>query len=347
MEHKAPFQATTGPRSAKIAFVGEAFGKDEEQAGLPFFGSSGQELDRMLVEAGLNRREVFCTNVFSLRPVDNKIEFLCSKKAFVTNSLPALKQGHYLRDEYLPEIARLKVELETLSPNLIVALGNTACWALLGTSGISSLRGVVSNGTLVPGVKVMPTYHPAAVLRKWDWRVIVLADLMKAKVESLFPDIRRPEREVLIQPSLAEIVEWFKRPATMYAVDIETKNKQITCIGFARSRSDAISIPFVDETKSGNSFWPDIYAELAAWRQVRKALAGPQAKLFQNGLYDLQYLARMGFKVMNCLHDTMLLHHSLYPELPKGLGFLGSIYSNEAAWKIMRNRKEEVLKKDD
>ena len=71
-------------------------------------------------------------------------------------------------------------------------------------------------------------------------------------------------------------------------------------------------------------------------------------KVFQNGLFDMQYLARMGLQVRNALHDTMLLHHVLYPELQKGLGFLGSIYSNEPAWKLMRTHKgEEELKRDE
>ncbi len=74
-------------------------------------------------------------------------------------------------------------------------------------------------------------------------------------------------------------------------------------------------------------------------------LEGPWPLLFQNGMYDLQYLYKMGFRPRACLEDTMLLHHSLFPELQKGLGFLGSVYSNEAAWKLMR--KQDSFKKDE
>ena len=82
---------------------------------------------------------------------------------------------------------------------------------------------------------------------------------------------------------------------------------------------------------------------------VGQLLRNPSVKLFQNGVFDLSYLLRMGFVVNNCQHDTMLLHHALYPELLKGLGFLGSIYTSEPAWKLMRldHREHEELKSDE
>ena len=70
------------------------------------------------------------------------------------------------------------------------------------------------------------------------------------------------------------------------------------------------------------------------------------AKLFQNGLYDIAFLWRAyGIKVMNASEDTMLLHHALQPEALKGLGFLGSVYTDEGAWKQMRE-KVATIKRD-
>jgi len=80
---------------------------------------------------------------------------------------------------------------------------------------------------------------------------------------------------------------------------------------------------------------------------VAITVQGTESQLasYQNGLYDLQYILRMGLRPANCQADTMLLHHSLFPELQKGLGFLGSIYTNEASWKLMReqdsNKRDE------
>lgn len=325
--------------------VGEAWGEQESRVGLPFIGQSGQELTRMLWDAGISRSECLLTNVFPLRPEGNKIESLCVSKALSAPGTVPLRQGKYFRPDILPEVARLHTEITEVNPNLVLALGNTACWALLSTAKISAIRGTVTGGVLVPGVKVLPTYHPAAVLRSWDLRVVVVADLMKAKREAAFPGIVRPKRQVLILPTLDEIAEWFTRPAEVYACDIETSHGQITCVGFARSATDAIVIPFVDWKHPSHSYWPTLDAELAAWRYIKSALEGSVPKLFQNGLYDLQYLAKMGFQPQHCIHDTMLLHHSLYPELQKGLGFLGSIYTNEASWKLLR--KNDSLKKDE
>jgi DNA polymerase I-like protein with 3'-5' exonuclease and polymerase domains len=68
-------------------------------------------------------------------------------------------------------------------------------------------------------------------------------------------------------------------------------------------------------------------------------------KLFQNGVYDISFLLRAyGIKTMGAAEDTMLLAHALQPESLKGLGYLGSIYSDEGAWKHMR-KKDETIKR--
>lgn len=354
-----PFKTSIGPRSARIAFVGEAWGAKEDLFRAPFVGTSGTELARMIGDAGLTPRltsawlsepsmiahwhasGLFLTNTFAERPPGNKlIDNWCVGKieAGADYPLPFIEPGKYIRKEFLHHLDRLYEELTTLRPNLVVALGNVACWALLGRSRISSIRGTVTWSERL-NLKVLPTYHPASVVRNWAQRPIVVADLMKAKREMEFPEIRRPEREVLVSPTLPEIKDWMTRPAPAYAVDIETTHQQITMVGFARSRRDALVIPFFDRETFEN-YWPTVGEEVEAWNCVRALLARPEPKIFQNGLYDLSYLVRMGFRPVNCLHDTMLLHHSLFPEMPKGLAFMGSIYTNEAAWKLMRQRDD-------
>lgn len=348
---KPPFACTSGPQDASVVVVGEAFGKDEELLERPFIGASGQELTRLLREAGFQRSELLLTNVLALRPPDNKIEALCTSKKELPNdySAPAISHGKYLRPEFLPELLRLKEEILAHPRNLVVALGNTACWALLGSSGIGSLRGVVASSTLCPPTKVLPTYHPAAVLRSWHWRPIMLADLLKAKRESSFAEIVRPSRELLVDPTLQEIAEWKERyavHASALAVDIETKNGQITDIGFASSPSHAICITLCHE--DGTSPWATDAEEHLAWNLVEELLMLPCQKIMQNGLYDMQYLLKAGFRVVNAGEDTMLLHHALYPEMQKGLAFLSSIYGTEANWKMTyRKSKKEATKKDD
>lgn len=343
-----PFARSLGPRnSPKIALVGEALGEQEDITGAPFSGASGQELTKMLREAGINRSECFLTNTFAFRPLKNNLDLFCVKKAEAGHPyhMPLYSQGKYFHPKIFGELERLRTEIELVKPNLVIALGNAACWSMLSRAGISAIRGTTAISGLVPGQKVLPTFHPAYVLRNWAGRPIVLQDFHKAEREAQFPEIRRPERWILINPTLAEIAEWFSRPTQIYSVDIETSMKQITMIGFARSISDSIVIPFIDKTKPGYNYWPTHSDERAAWKLVRAVLEGPIPLLWQNGVYDLQYLARMGFKPKNNLHDTMLLHHALYPEMKKGLGFLGSIYTNESSWKLMRhndsNKRDE------
>lgn len=347
----APFAHTSGPRDAKIVFVAEAWGEMEEKIGRPLVGQSGQEFRRMCQESGIDLDSCLRTNVLALRPPENKLEALCASKAEVglDYTLPAISQGNYLRREFLGELERLHIELDTCKPNLVVLLGNLACWAVLRRTGVGSLRGYTTLSSAPPGLKCLPTYHPAGVLRNWAWRPIVLQDLQKAVREARTPEIVRPQRKHLIQPTLAEIQLWVDEtlhaPPDFLACDIETKNRQTTMIGFARSAQSSLVIPFVDESKPGNSYWPTAEEEIAARRAADSLLGSEIPKLTQNGSYDMQYLWREGFKLRAFRHDSMLLHHGLFPELLKGLGFLGSIYTDETAWKNMR--KSETTKRDE
>ena len=154
----------------------------------------------------------------------------------------------------------------------------------------------------------------------------------------------------MVSPGLAEIECFYedtKAYAQTIAVDSETQSGQITCVGFAMSASQAICIPFVDQGSPQWSYWPTPSDELRAWNFVRAMLDLPQPKIFQNGLYDLGFFVRYGIKVRNATEDTMLRHHVMYPELQKGLGFLGSVYTSESSWKLLRGRHQTEMKADD
>jgi hypothetical protein len=174
-----------------------------------------------------------------------------------------------------------------------------------------------------------------------------MSDLEKAKQEAEVSHIERIQRWVTVDPTLDDIREWMTRPAEYYAVDMENPFGQISMIGFARTPWDALVIPFLDETKPNWNYWPELRDENQAWRLADELLSKPIPKLFQNGIYDLTHLLRVGFRPTMCKHDSMLLHHALYPEMLKGLGFLGSIYSNEIAWKTMRGKGHNILTRDE
>lgn len=332
-----------------IFILGEAWGEREELLRLPFVGPAGYCLNQMLDEAGIKRGECYVSNVFNLRPKpSNDIENLCAPRSAVHNNLPALRPGKYIRDEYLPELERLRAEIDDANPNVIIAMGNTAAWALLDDPRIGKIRGTTTQGKT--GHKVLPTYHPAAILRQWDLRHVTVLDLMKAKRESEFPEVRRPRRYIHIPETISDIEDYFHGRLTnarAIGADIETAAEQITVYGFADSHDHALVIPFVDPRRGG-SYWRTRDEEVQAWGWVRRILALPNiSKVFQNGLYDIHYTwRRYGIPVVEAGEDTMLLHHALQPESEKGLGFLGSVYTNEPAWKLMRARGKGTIKRE-
>jgi len=334
--------------SVKIALVGEAWGEKEEEAGAPFVGTSGWILDQMLAQAGISRRECLVTNCFNLRPrPSNDIKNLCGPATTRILDKPALMPGKYIRREYAPELERLYDEIRRSDPNIIIALGATAAWALLHTSGIRSIRGATTvthswvSECLGRPYKVLPTYHPAAVAREWTLRPIVIADLDKARRQSETSEFTRPSRKLWLYPTLLDLANYeqdYIKPAESLAADIETKQDQIDCISFAPSPSTAIIIPFFHET--GKNYWSTLDEEMIAWGYVRHWLR-IKPTTWQNAMYDLNFLwSRYGICVPMATEDTMLLHHAMQPELQKGLGFLGSIYSEEASWKDMAKGKK-------
>lgn len=337
---------------SNILILGEAWGADEEAQRTPFVGASGWELTKMLREAGIERSSCYLTNVFNLRPRNNDLANLCGPKSEAIPGYPAIGKSLYIRNEFQSELDRLAAELLEVNPNVILALGNSALWALCGVTGISKRRGTVCVSThTVAGFKLLPTYHPAAILRQWDLRAVTVLDFAKAARESLFPEIVRPDRQVWIEPSLQDMETFYDtyiRGCSRLSVDIETSGTQITCIGFAPSIQHCLVVPFVDPRRAYGSYWPSRGAELEAWGFVRRCLEHPSEKLFQNGLYDISFLWRSyRLRVVNAIHDTMLLHHTLQPEAPKALDFLGSVYTNEASWKLMRPRGKGTIKRDD
>jgi len=133
---------TTGNFSADLLFVGEAPGANEDAEGVPFVGKAGQLLNKIIESIGLKREQVLVGNVNRCRPPQNRT--------------PTLAEAHTCRPFLWREIAVVR-------PKVIVVLGNTATQNLLDTKiGITKLRGEFQD---YHGVKVMPTFHPAYLLR--------------------------------------------------------------------------------------------------------------------------------------------------------------------------------------
>lgn len=320
----------TGPENAEIVIVGEAPGAEEDIAGEPFVGPSGQELNNMLAEAGINRSECYVTNVIKIRPINNDIEeFITEKKTVGRSKGWQLYNERYVSEAAFNYITQLKYEIDQIRPNLIIALGETAMWALSGKSGITSWGGSLLEVMFRAGkmYKLIPAYHPAAILRMWEWRNITVHDLRRCAREAQSPCILYPLYNFTVRPALPTVMSWLEalKEIPKVAVDIETRNGQIACLGIARSATEAICIPFLCvETLEG--YW-SLEEELAIVLKLREVLTHPDIKVIgQNFIYDAQYIARHWGFVPSVTFDTMLAHHTCFPALPKSLVFLSRMY---------------------
>jgi DNA polymerase len=147
-----------GSSSAKLVFVGEAPGRDEDKQGLPFVGRAGKLLDKMIEAIGFTRGEVYIANILKCRPPGN-------------------------RDPKEDEVAAcedyLARQIELLDPVLICALGRVAGQNLLGTRApLKALRDGIHHYN---GIRVVVTYHPAALLRNPHWKKPAWEDLQMLK----------------------------------------------------------------------------------------------------------------------------------------------------------------------
>ncbi len=147
-----------GHPSARLVVVGEAPGADEDRAGLPFVGRAGKLLDLMLASIGYPRSTVYICNVLKCRPPGNR------------NPAP---------QEVAACSSFLRRQIGIIRPKAILAVGTFSAQTLLGTDEpIGRLRGTVQE---YEGVPLIPTYHPAALLRNSSWIRPVWGDLQRLR----------------------------------------------------------------------------------------------------------------------------------------------------------------------
>jgi hypothetical protein len=299
----------------------------------------------------LNVENCLLTHALAQKPAqENPAHFFMNKKNYSKFSKENKWRSKYpvhgfgfLKEEYESELERLQNELNACKPNVIIAMGSVALWALTGLDKIGTYRGTILKSDLTGGTKVMPTFSPSAVIRNFDFRPIVLADIRKAVEESNTPQIKIKERELWIEPDIKDLEDFEQKfirennTDQPLSFDIETGGGFITCIGFAPSDTVALVIPFKDKRNVLQNYWTDPAHEQRAWAWIKRVLENEKiTKVAQNQTYDVSWLEyKYNITVNGTIHDTMHAQHALQPEQQKGLGFLGSIYTNEGAWKTM------------
>jgi len=347
-----PCVISYGPRNAKIAIVGEAPGSDEVRLGRPFVGASGRFLRVMLSDSGIDMSACRILNVMQVQPRNNDFgEFYYDKH----------------RNEPRPELIagwrRLEAELLELKPNLTIALGAEALFALTRKRGIKKWRGSVLSTKVG---KVISTLHPAALLRGTKTRTysrveetrggtggygdrpIVQIDLSRAATEQLSGTHHTQSLSVRVSPTHGEVLEWLRthKDCERCAFDTETLGRRIRCLGFATDATSAFCIPFIrvnapqessqkDKTirlvtpQADNPNYWTVEQEVQIIREVQSFFSSEKTKFIaQNVSFDAPLLElNFGLRIRNFWFDTMHAHHLAYPELPKSLDFLTSVYT--------------------
>ncbi len=151
----------TGNINADIMFIGEGPGADEDMEGIPFVGKAGKLMNQAFIGLGINRENVYIANIVKCRPPNNR----------VPSKQEAMICMDYLRNQVL-----------LIKPKIIVLLGNTALKNIIGENyGITSSRG---KWIEKKGIKYMPTFHPAALLRDESKKLDFWKDIELVKKEA-------------------------------------------------------------------------------------------------------------------------------------------------------------------
>ena len=311
--------------------------------GRPFVGASGRLLDDLLLKNNIKREDCLLLNVFNERPPRNDQFYFFQASKGNKSKFPSYA-GKLLKPEHEHHLNSLFSTIDNSDKCIILALGPIALWAITGKTGIKNYRGVTYEAR---SKKVIASYHPSAVHRDYGLRPILFADIAKAAKNNNASRIRRKVRSVWVAERLADL-QLFRRTkleaSSEFTYDIETIGDHITHIAIATSPTSSICIPF---RTLGDVPLYSIEEEAALWYELQEWFLMPKLKIAQGGLYDLTHLYNQGLVVAPPIGDTMYLAHALQPELPKALGFLGSLHCDEDAWKELRVKALVDETKDD
>lgn len=328
-------QPTDEPGTKRIALVGEAPGETEENHRVPFVGKSGDLLEGLLRDVGIDRRKCLVGNVCQVRPPGNNINLFKWEGEEIQSGLTQLSQ-----------------DIRNYNPHITVLLGSTPLRAAHGdkkkiTDWRGSLFRSALNSSPVLGRKCISSLHPAFVLREWSGYPLLKFDLTRAADESATPELILPQREILTNLSADQLCYLLDTwPAGLRcSVDIEgglpihsvnlkrlkSKGKYASrfgwaCVGISGRPTKAFVIVWKRLTDDGHAQVLRSFARLMDRTDVPKVL--------QNQLYDNFVLGYgYGIPIRNVYEDVMIKGWEIYAELPRGLSTQASIYTRQPHWK--------------
>lgn len=312
----------------RIAVIGDLPHSADLHESRMFSGYGGKLLEKLLNFAGVMRNACFCGNL--------------SQEGTVSGSItswddPDLTAG----------LTQLKSDIAEFNPNICVLLGKDALRAAGRTDvSLTELRGTffVCTDLSSPfyGRKCMATFNPSDSIKFYDQVPILLFDLQRAKREGLSPVFNPPYRNIRKGLSFLELTSELRRirdECPRLGFDIEGYGTTgVTCLSFAERPDTAICVPF--SGYENGSYWT-LDEELEIWKLVSEILSDTtKTFIIQNCIYDMFVMFwRHRIWVRGKIEDTMVAAWENFCELPKGLGFLCSLYTLEPYYKTDRENE--------
>lgn len=332
-----------GLADAELIIVGESPWIQEANLGRPFVGMSGKLQDGWWREVGIDRQRVRIMNLYPFQPPRREIDSIDTATLI----------------EWIGKLHQRIAALD--GPKVIVPLGNYATFALTGKgqvraavrnaftneevsasekkAGISKLRGSVYRyvDSRSREMHVVPIIHPAAVLQMQKWEKRTVRDWQKV-VRIASQGHQERQRRHIVNPDEWQVEQFVRMVEAnageiAMAVDIETWGKTLSCVGFAISPEESITLPTTGRERE--VFLP----------YVKRLCEGKAAKILCGGWYDWYWLGWYGIWLNNYQWDVQLMHHAVDPAENHSLDFLASIYCEDYRyWKDEAKDAEEIVK---
>ena len=344
-----------GNPHAEIAVVGMGPGFYESKWGRPFVGDSGQLLDRMLKEVGLERASLWVTNVACCQP----------RPVAVGDVGVIIPKGRVEKDSMLKHCrSRILRELAIVKPKVVVALGTITAEAICeGVAGITQLHGALCNLSSESGHNaiVIPLFHPAHLLRgEQRFYPAVVAGLRKARRLAKYGP--KPLGQLfLVDPCAARVDDDLDRLERLVdeiiagrddiAVDVETTSErqleaELTVFGFgvaARGARPAMGVAVTLRSWNNLTGTFEFLWNASRWRRVlmilARLLASQNRKIYWNWGFDVTVLERFFGLPAGTLRDGMILHHLDWPDLLHRLDFAVQTELDAPPWKYIYRDK--------
>jgi len=332
-----------GPHDADLLFVGEAPGREEDARNKAFIGKAGHVLAVLLQEAGIDPSSVYLLNSCFCRPPGNRTPKV---------------------DELLNCRPNVIDRIERVQPKVIVSLGGPALHTLYRNMPISDVAGqtLIQEDT---GIPLVPTFHPAFVMRQWSMTPVVISHMQKAArlAEHGLGDRSMGDYAPILSLSdLRDLRDYLTGPQVeRFAFDTETTGldwmrDELLCISFSPEVGIGYVVPIIHD--GGKPFWAD-----KEWPEVicllREIFASDKPKEGQNAHFDIRFLERradeehvkavtaFGLHVENLDQDTLFLSRALQESVPHSLTALTAFWTDlpyyEEEVQILSKRKRRMI----